>query len=130
MWQKVLIGHLSTLLYDIVCNLIRFTLLRTKKLQFSYARSDYQTHRIFRRFGEGQRPRSVTFGTVHCSLSAAIAEYLFFLRIFARLHAAMFAICWGGLRCETHIGDGCNNFNANVAACSEYKTREGRRAIR
>ncbi|KYN39502.1 hypothetical protein ALC56_05995, partial [Trachymyrmex septentrionalis] len=49
--------------------------------------------------------------------------------IFVRLHT-VFAICSGGLRCETRIGDGCNNFNANVAACSEYKTCEGRRAIR
>lgn len=39
-------------------------------------------------------------------------------------HSA-FAVCSGGLRCETRIGAGCNNFNANAAACSEYKTRRG-----
>jgi len=42
----------------------------------------------------------------------------------------MFAICSDRLQCETRIGAGCNNFNANVASCGEYKTNSEGSAIR
>ncbi|KYM88910.1 hypothetical protein ALC53_02676 [Atta colombica] len=86
--------------------------------------SDFSRHTLVRpRVYHGRTKRQIS------STKENVTTIALFSVSFLRLHT-VFAICSGGLRCETRIGDGCNNFNANVAACSEYKTCDGRRAIR